>query len=196
MKLSSIFHPIRALNQMLGTDETAYDCAMLVIPRVVRSIPPIRSVIDLGCGAGQWLAAFHEKIGCDIHGYDLRPYRKSKMWIKESEYTCVDLSRPGIFSSRVDLAICLEVAEHLPESIAPHLVTNLCDVAPAILFSAATPGQGGWKHINEQPLEYWSERFVAKGYQIVAKFTDMNFAECPWYRKNMRLYLKTISAGQ
>ena len=38
--------------------------------------------------------------------------------------------------------------------------------APTIVFSAAQPGQGGTGHINEQPPEYWAQRFEGRGYDL------------------------------
>ncbi len=33
-----------------------------------------------------------------------------------------------------------------------------------VAFTAASPGQGGTGHINEQPAGYWTARFAARGY--------------------------------
>jgi hypothetical protein len=50
---------------------------------------------------------------------------------------------------RFDLAISLEVAEHLPEGSAGALVSTLIEAAPVVVFSAAIKGQSGTNHINE-----------------------------------------------
>ena len=39
-------------------------------------------------------------------------------------------------------------------------VDSLCRHGELIIFSAAVPGQGGERHVNEQPLEYWREKFA------------------------------------
>ena len=41
---------------------------------------------------------------------------------------------------------------------------SLCDAADIILFSAAIPGQGGRRHVNEQWPAYWAELFHGLGY--------------------------------
>jgi hypothetical protein len=65
---------------------------------------------------------------------------------------------------RADLVLCLEVAEHMPESSADRLVQRLADCTDGkLLFSAATPGQGGSGHINEQPHKYWMDKIKAAG---------------------------------
>lgn len=53
-----------------------------------------------------------------------------------------------------DLAVTVEVAEHLPSSRAQSFVADLVHLASAIAFSAAIPGLGGTKHINEQWPDY------------------------------------------
>src|SRR5262249_14104781 len=78
-----------------------------------------------------------------------------------------DISKPLDCERRFDLAICLEVAEHLPSDCAADLVTNLCNAADVVLFSAATPGQGGTRHINEQRPSYWSHLFSRNGYRCL-----------------------------
>jgi hypothetical protein len=55
---------------------------------------------------------------------------------------------------RFDLALCLEVAEHLPAAAGDSLVRRLASVGARILFSAAIPGQGGRNHVNEK----WPQR--------------------------------------
>ena len=61
-----------------------------------------------------------------------------------------DFSSPGFSPERrSDLAISLEVAEHLPSSSAAAFITTLVKAAPCICFSAALPHQGGVRHLNE-----------------------------------------------
>src|SRR5205085_7165879 len=66
-----------------------------------------------------------------------------------------------------DLAICLEVAEHLPETAATALVASLASLAPIVLFSAAIPFQGGTDHRNEQWPQYWFDRFAVHHYVAI-----------------------------
>ncbi len=66
--------------------------------------------------------------------------------------------------SQYDIAISLEVAEHLPEKVADRYVGLLCGLSSIVIFSAATPGQSGTDHVNEQPHSYWIEKFSARGY--------------------------------
>ena len=60
-----------------------------------------------------------------------------------------------------------------------------------ILFSAATPGQGGENHLNEQPHEFWRALFADHGYRLL-DFVRPRIREHPkvesWYRYNSFLF--------
>ena len=62
-----------------------------------------------------------------------------------------------------DLALCLEVAEHVAGPLAPRLIEFLASLAPALVFSHAPEGQGGHFHLNEQPWSYWARLFAQHG---------------------------------
>jgi hypothetical protein len=92
---------------------------------------------------------------------------------------------------RFDLAVCLEVAEHLPASSAEAFVKFLTGLAPVVLFSAAIPGQGGTNHINEQFLSYWVKLFSQSGYHPLDVIRPIiwNDERVPfWYRQNIILF--------
>jgi hypothetical protein len=94
---------------------------------------------------------------------------------------------------RFDLAICLEVAEHLSQTAAEKLVKFLTGHADRVLFSAAVPCQGGTHHINEQWQSYWAEIFVACGFDafdVVRPRIAGNREIEYWYRQNTVLYVK------
>ncbi|HTU82550.1 MAG TPA: hypothetical protein VMF61_10495, partial [Candidatus Acidoferrales bacterium] len=92
-----------------------------------------------------------------------------------------------------DLAISLEVAEHLPESSAASFVATLTTLAPAVLFSAAVPFQGGEHHVNERWQSYWAELFERRGYTCVdcvrPRFWNDASIEF-WYRQNTLVYVR------
>jgi hypothetical protein len=92
---------------------------------------------------------------------------------------------------RYDLAVCLEVAEHLPESSAADLVRALTAFAPVVLFSAAVPGQGGVGHINEQWPAYWKGLFEQHGFyrrDPIRPRIWTNERVHWWYRQNIFLF--------
>jgi SAM-dependent methyltransferase len=118
-----------------------------------------QSVVDVGCGSGGISAAFM-KAGCyDIHSFDYsRAALKRAKTRGLPDVRHIDLGAVDHIPAKGDVCICLEVAEHLPESLAPKLCKLLSETAPTLVMSAAPPGQdGGHLHVNEQPQEYWIE---------------------------------------
>jgi hypothetical protein len=103
----------------------------------------------------------------------------------------VDLSRRFDLNERFDLVTCLEVAEHLAPDSSAALIDSLVAHSDLVLFSAATPGQGGENHINERPLAFWQDLFAERGYVgfgvMRQRFRDDRGVE-PWYRYNSVLY--------
>ena len=63
-----------------------------------------------------------------------------------------NLANPVDLGRKFDLVQSLEVGEHLPKSAADTFVETLVKHGDVVLFSAASVGQGGHDHINEQPL--------------------------------------------
>jgi hypothetical protein len=61
-----------------------------------------------------------------------------------------------------------------------------------VLFSAATPGQGGEHHVNERPYSYWRELFSDRGYvmfDLIRPFVAADGSVEPWYRYNAFIYI-------
>jgi SAM-dependent methyltransferase len=140
--------------------------ARQIVPLIVELFHP-RSVIDVGCGVGTWLAVFRDHGITKIMGVDGDYINRRQLLIADDEFLPFDLRRPLEVKQQFDLVLCLEVAEHLPADCAASLVGSLVRLAPVVVFSAAVPFQGGVAHINEQWPTYWVERFNAEGYAAV-----------------------------
>jgi len=136
--------------------------AKAVCDAICKVLDP-KSVIDAGCAVGDLIKEFDKrKIMCyGIEGTDnVVPYLlvpKDKVFIK-------DLRLPLNLGLSFDLAICLEVAEHIDEECADQFVENLTNLSKRVLISAAPPGQGGHGHVNCQPYTYWVFKFVNRGF--------------------------------
>lgn len=140
--------------------------AAVVVPLVL-SFLPVKSVVDIGCGVGPWAAEFMANGVPDVWGVDGDYVDRSQLRIPLDRFLARDLAKPVHFDRTFDLAVCLEVAEHLPESRAAGLVADLVAMAPCVLFSAAVPGPTGTNHINSQYLPYWIELFKGHGYEAI-----------------------------
>ena len=163
--------------------------AQVVVPLVIDLLQP-SSVVDVGCGSGSWLAEFKRLGVSEILGID-GPGAAATSDLGRDEFLVHDLLSPLKLERRFDLAVCVEVAEHLPERSGAALVAELVRMAPAILFSAAIPHQGGTGHINEQWPEYWAGHFSKHGYVPVDclrrhlwAHSDVEF----WYAQNLLLF--------
>lgn len=171
--------------------------ARAVVP-MLRELLDFTSVVDVGCGTGTWLAAFAAAGVSDYLGLDGAWAERAGLEIPRECFTAADLSSPPDLNRRFDLAISLEVAEHLPAAAADRFVATLVKLAPVVLFSAAIPGQGGTSHVNEQWPDYWSERFASHGYQCfdVLRLRLWNDPHVQWwYAQNMLLYVDRTKLG-
>jgi SAM-dependent methyltransferase len=158
-----------------GRSHTVTQSAQAVVPHLTAMLKP-RSVLDVGCGQGEWLAAFalDDSLGVDI----------------AIEYP-TDLTEPLHLGRTFDLVLCLETGEHLPEWAADTLVDSIVRHAGHVVFGAAVPGQLGLGHINCQPHQYWHEKFRARGYAMfdaIRPSIENDARISPWYRNNMFLY--------
>lgn len=142
---------------------SAQESAREVLPLVLDIVKPA-GVVDIGCGTGNWLSIASELGVPDILGVD-GPWVKQQLKIPPAKFIAHDLTTPLKLDRRFDLALSLEVAEHLPASAAGVFVQNLCAAADVVVFSAAIPGQGGRRHVNEQWPAYWADLFHEHHYE-------------------------------
>jgi 2-polyprenyl-3-methyl-5-hydroxy-6-metoxy-1,4-benzoquinol methylase len=90
---------------------------------------------------GHGLAVFAELGVNEIHGVDGDYVNRDKLVFDSVIVTAVDLSRAFKIAGRYDLAICVEVAEHLPRVVVAVLCKQaLTQASSLVLFSAAVPG--------------------------------------------------------
>ncbi|MBR1646203.1 MAG: methyltransferase domain-containing protein [Selenomonadaceae bacterium] len=140
----------------------SFKSAIEILPLVAEFVHP-RSVVDVGCGVGTWLAVW-QKHGTEIYGVDGDYVDRSQLFIDEKFFHPADLENRLKLKRRFDLAMSLEVAEHLSPERADSFVEDLTRLSDLILFSAAIPAQGGTNHVNEQWPSYWAQKFLQFGY--------------------------------
>lgn len=161
-----------------------------IVPVIYDILSP-RSVVDLGCGIGTFLHYFKNS-GCEVLGIDGEWTNKDLLFkhIDPSEFVEANIEEPIQMNNRFDLALSLEVAEHLKENCADTYVETLVSLSDVILFSAAIPGQGGQNHVNEQWVDYWIAKFSEHDYVfhdvLRPIFWENENVDC-WYKQNMFL---------
>lgn len=174
--------------------QTSYDLiregcrrsAAVVVPIFLQGYKP-HTVYDVGGGEGFWAQEF-DRAGCLARVLD---------GAEAGPDIVLDLANPFPGLAEADLAVCLEVAEHLPEERADGFIQDLCSLAPVVLFSAAIPEQGGIDHLNEQWPGYWVERFARQGFECSGalrwEIWD-DFRVENWYRQNILVAARNPSA--
>jgi SAM-dependent methyltransferase len=151
-----------------------------------------KSVIDIGCGYGFFLAQAKKAWNARVLGLDGGWVDIAKSQICRDEFIACDIENGVQLTDRYDLAVSLEVAEHLNVAGGEHLVTGLTRCANIVLFSAAIPGQGGQGHVNEQYLDYWCTHFKQRGFaavDILHPSVWSNEKLFPWFRQNLVIFI-------
>ncbi len=118
------------------------------------------SLLDVGCGTGAMVRAA-QALHVDAVGVDqLVTLEYGPGFVHHDLRNKLDLER--VFG----MVVSIEVAEHLPESVADNFCNVLAHhVCPngILVFTAAMPGQAGWDHVNCQPREYWAHKLYLTG---------------------------------
>ena len=169
-----------------------------VLEIVIDALPEIHSAVDFGCGVGTWLSVLKSHGADKIQGLD-GPWVKSELLeIPQQDFRQINFEEPIKLDQKYDLAVTLEVAEHLTDAVADKFISSLVRASDFVLFSAAIPHQGGDGHVNEQWPDYWSNLFAQKGYVALDLIRSKiwNDRKVPiWYRQNIFLFVKKDRLG-
>ena len=136
-------------------------------------------------------------------GFDGQWVDKEKLLIPVDKFTQAGLEAfeapKWVETNKFDLAISLEVAEHLPWQSAKNFIKQLTTFSDRVIFSAAAPLQGGLNHVNEQPPSYWAKRFEACGFRQLDNLRPYFWdnKQVAWfYSQNIFVYeKKTLGSG-
>ena len=161
------------------------------------SAATIGSVVDVGCGVAPWLRAAIDLGAQHAVGLDGSYVDRTRLMVEPARFHPCDLEaddiRQAVQGMPFDLAMCLEVAEHLPAARAPSFIAELCGLGDLVLFSAAVPNQGGTNHVNEQWPGYWAALFADQGFAcfdvLRPRVWDRDGCEW-WYVQNTLLFAR------
>jgi len=166
---------------------TARLSAAEIVPLMMHLTAP-QSVVDVGCGTGEWLSVFKSSGVTRILGIDGQYVPQEQLQIPAENFAAHDLGHlPLNIERRFDLAVSMEVGEHLPTAKAGRFVAELVELAPVVLFSAALPFQGGVQHVNEQWPQYWVQLFHKHQYACIDCIRPRVWANenvAFWYAQN------------
>jgi SAM-dependent methyltransferase len=177
--------------------------------RVVLRRFPSASVVDVGCGHGLALQALlRVDPQLRLRGFDDSPTavaRARALQLPVSRLDVVALTREqaralAAATGPFDLALCLEVGEHLPAWHSGKLL-DVLTCARRLIFSAAHPNQGGVRHVNERAASYWIARLQDRGFRLstadAAFRTEVAaLALPPWYGENIHVFERADSRDE
>jgi hypothetical protein len=156
------------------------------------------SIIDIGSGDGIWtktFAAHSKKIrlcAVDLPGSTFKELQNIEQAI---EFKTIDFETEMLENRQpFELAICVEVIEHISTERALILLNWISVNCHAVIFSGATPGQGGTQHINEQKQEYWLSKMSSLGFipcDNIRPVLDKQKEVPAYYRNNMFFFINS-----
>lgn len=156
----------------------------------------VQSAVEFGCGHAHWLEAAQRAGIVDVKGLDGPWTELDQLRIPRELFEVADLEKPVDLKRKFELAICMEVGEHLHEAAAKVFVESIARHADLVLFGAAIPLQGGFRHINEKWQSFWADQFRTNGFQvfdIVRPVFWMDRDIHYYYRQNALVYIRSTS---
>lgn len=158
-----------------------------------------RSIVDFGCGVGTWIKQAHTMGVEKVFGLDGPWANKVDNFFDDNVvFQEADLNKPQAPIEKFDMAMSLEVAEHLKPESASEFVKSLCLASDVVMFGAAYIGQPGKDHINCQLHSYWAELFLEQAYEPFDLFRSHFWGSKdvePWYQQNTFLYVNVDSCS-
>ena len=160
----------------------------------------VTRVVDVGCGTGALLEALRD-MGCEVFGLEYAKAALKYCRARRLNVAKFDLERNIFNDNRTfDIAVSMEVAEHLPETVADRYLDLLTQLSSIVIFTAAPPGQGGTNHVNEQPPSYWIDKYQQRGFEH-AEDISKRWRETwkasgdvqSWYYQNLMIFRRTTA---
>ncbi|WP_407525573.1 methyltransferase domain-containing protein [Lacibacter sp. MH-610] len=177
-----------------------YDYAAIA-ETIIKGYQPKR-IIDFGCGTGDLAKAFASR-GVTVEAIDGYSTPDFSAY-SNIHFTKVDLNNTVAtqhfleqFDGKFDLAISIEVAEHLNPAVSSSFIEWMTSMADVIVFSAAVPSQDGDGHINCRSRSDWYQ-FIKQDNFVIADTLRQHFISNPrlglWHKLNIVDYLQKDSA--
>lgn len=128
------------------------------------------SIVDIGSGLGIWSKVFLETFPeiDQLTAIDLERH-ESEILDSLEDASCFTFSvhdlesKGGLPGTYYDLAICVEVLEHVSPAAAEVIFDEFAAKCSFIIFGAAIKGQGGTHHINESSFAFWTKEMFNRG---------------------------------
>ncbi len=134
-----------------------------------------KSVIDVGSGVGINARWFLDH-GLDAYAVEGYPDYLRNSVLPEGRMIAHDYTTGPYVPNRLfGLGWSSEFVEHVEEQFVPNFMATFRKCSH-VCITHATPGQGGYHHVNERSTEYWIEKFRQSGFGHLEK-------ESKWMRE-------------
>ena len=170
----------------MSEDETGTHLCDKPLSDAIIEMFPVKSVIDIGCGNGQYTKNFLD-VGIACEGYDGSPLTPE---ITGGLCKIRDFTQP-VYVGKFDLVLCLEVGEHIPAIYERQFFTNLCFAAKEwICLSWGIMGQGGYGHINCHDNEYVINEMTVRGFAFDLEKSNhlRERSTLPWFENTTMVF--------
>ena len=177
-------------------ERTTAQSATAICNSIVQSLHP-SSLIDVGCGTGVLIERLQEQ-GVRVKGLELAEAALNLCRARQLDVIKFDVCTdrlPAEFAN-ADVAVSMSVGQQLSEAFVDHYVDLLCQIAPTVVFSSGTPGRGDRKPLNEQPHQYWIDKFAEREYRfdepLSKQWRDDWKARntSPWFQQDVLIFIK------
>lgn len=158
--------------------------------KLIRIFSPYETVIDFGCGRGDYLKFFKENNFKDLIGIDGTLLDQSEF----CKFLMFDLSNSLHLPEKGNV-ISLEVGEHIPEQYEQIFLNTITEHCSSILvLSWALPNQAGIGHVNCKEQSYIISEIEKRGFKFNEARTeflkDANYVNTPWFKTTILTFDK------
>ena len=131
-----------------------------VADKIIEIFSP-KTVLDAGCATGYLVSALRDR-GVEAWGFDISSYAISSAKEEIQPYLNVQSLTdplPSHFPNRFDLAVTIEVLEHMFPEEGSEAIAKLCSYSDTVIFSSTPSDINNRTHVNVQQSEYWAKEF-------------------------------------
>jgi hypothetical protein len=153
-------------------------------------INEIKSIVDFGCGMGDYTKSFllMKQINCDA--FDGNP---NTSFLTNGIASVLDLSKDFDLQKKYDCVLTLEVGEHIPEEYESIFLNNISKhTNKFIILSWAIEGQGGDGHINCKNNDYIIQQMKLRNFTYDLEKSNFlrNKASVSWFKNTIMVFEK------
>lgn len=131
-----------------------------IADKIIELFSP-RTVLDAGCANGYLVSALRQR-GVEAWGLDISSYAIESAPEEIKPYLCVQSMTdplPDHFPQRYDVAVTIEVLEHMFPEDGTKAIKRLCQYSDTVIFSSTPDDIDNRTHVNVQQAEYWAKEF-------------------------------------